>query len=145
MLGKWIMGLALAASATTLAAQDRILLSRAVFVERQSGQDADRMVERANVFHPGETVILVVEWQTRERGNSFTVSSRIPAGLQYRASSSDAQTVSIDGGKNWGRIGSLRIGNRLASVEDVTHLRWNVPKSQTISGRGKFTYSAIVR
>lgn len=132
-----IAALALAGSA---AAQERLALSRAVFVERSSA-DGLRSVAPARTLRRGDTVLLMVEWTAPASGRSFTVASAVPRALAFQRSSADVQAVSVDGGRSWGQIGSLLIGNRLASVEDVTHLRWQVqPGTQ-----GRLTYSAVVR
>ena len=47
--------------------------------------------------------------------------------------------------KRWGKLDDLRIGNRIATPEDVTHVRWHVPANQAARGAGEITYSAIVR
>ena len=144
-----LIGFLLGLASTPLSAQNSVKLSRAVFVERLSDDNLSKMVEPANQLKRGETVLLVVEWQSPPTGGSFEVSSHIPAELQYRGSSDDRQIVSIDGGRSWGEIGSLRIsdayGQRFATVEDVTHLRWQVSSRNAAYGRGQITYSAIVR
>jgi len=144
-----IIGLVLACTGTSLSAQNAVQLSRAVFVERFSADFGGNTIERATEFRKGETVVFVVEWQTAPTDSPFAVSSPIPKTLQYRGSSHDAQAVSVDGGRNWGTIGALTIsdqyGLRLASPEDVTHLRWTISANTAANGNGQFTYSAIVR
>ncbi len=140
-----ILGLGLAVASAPLAAQSSVKLSRAVFVERISPENSARVIEPAGSLRSGETVLLVVEWRSTSTNKPFTVSSPIPEKLQYRGSSHDGQLVSVDGGKSWGRIGFLRVGSRLASVEDVTHLRWNVSSRTAARRRGQMTFSAIVR
>ena len=144
-----MIGLLMGLASSPLAAQNSIELSRAVFVERLSEDNLSKVIEPASQLQRGETVLLVVEWQNPPSGGSFEVSSQIPAELQYRGSSDDRQVVSIDGGRSWGRIGALRIsdayGQRFATVEDVTHLRWLISSRNAAYGRGQITYSAIVR
>ena len=65
----------------------------------------------------------------------------MPRALSFQRAGSDAVEVSIDGGRTWGEIGLLTVGNRLASAEDVTHLRIKVAGAPA----GRMTYSAIVR
>jgi hypothetical protein len=59
------------------------------------------------------------------------------------------EEISIDGGRSWGKLGMLMIrdtsGTRLASPEDVTHVRWRIPASVAARGTGTIAYSAIVR
>lgn len=142
-IGLAIGGLACLA-ASGLAAQSAEGVSRAVYVERIAnapGGERVRTIEPADELQRGDKVVLVVEWRGREPA---MVSSAVPRPLAFQRSSSDAVEVSVDGGRNWGRLGAMRIedrdGRRLASPEDVTHLRW-----RSAAGETKLTYSAIVR
>lgn len=140
-----------------LAAQSAIEISRAVYVERQSpasGGGTMRAIEPAFTLRKGDRVVLLVEWDTQSPGfaqsaRSYTVASAVPRHLAFQGSSHDGYQVSPDGGRNWGALGRMRIadrdGSRLASPEDVTHLRWTIPASRLAAGRGRIAYSAIVR
>jgi len=135
--------------ATPLAAQNvAVALQSAVFVERL-GHTGDGRVERriepAKAFKRGDKVILMVEWTATPSAKGFTVTTAIPGTIAYQDTSEDALQVSVDGGKHWGTLGALRIGTRLASPEDVTHLRWQVGAADARRGTGRMTYSAYVR
>lgn len=129
--------------ASAVAAQSAIDISRSVYVERAA--DGSRAIEPATTLTRGDKVVLVVEWRAPAARRGFTVSSAVPRDLAFQRAGSDAVEVSTDGGRNWGRMGALKVGERLASVEDVTHLRWRVPAHAVAQGRGMLTYSAIVR
>ena len=130
-------------------ARDHARLSQAMFVERLSESGTTRNVSRAEMLSKGDRVILLVKWKTAAPGTSFTVSSAVPKALAFERSSVRSQAVSVDGGQKWGCIGELVIrdgyGERLASVEDVTHLRWQISETLAAQGSGTITYSAIVR
>ena len=136
---------ALALAAVTFAkampalAAPGVLLASDVFVEHSG--DSGRVVERAGRLHPGDRVVTVLTWR-RTGGGQFTLTNPLPRALQFEDSASDAQEVSVDGGRSWGRLGSLRVGNRVASPEDVTHIRWRI---LTPAPEGRIAYSAIVR
>lgn len=131
---------ALASSAAL--ADTGVELTRGVYVERRA-PDGSRAIEpAASALAPGERVVLIVEWRRASSGRPYTVSSAIPRSLAFQRASLDAAQVSIDGGRNWGQLGSLRSGNRIAAPEDVTHLRWQVSPAQP---RGRVTVAAIVR
>ena len=136
---------ALALAAVTFAgampalAAPGVLLASDVFVEHSG--DSGRVVERAGRLHPGDRVVTVLTWH-RTGGGQFTLTNPLPRALQFEDSASDAQEVSVDGGRSWGRLGSLRVGNRVASPEDVTHIRWRI---LTPAPEGRIAYSAIVR
>ncbi|MXO90093.1 hypothetical protein [Pontixanthobacter aquaemixtae] len=143
------LGLAICAVSIAAQAQERPQLSQAMFVENVSNDGATRAVKRADQLRKGDRVILLVKWNSNSANTGFTVSSAVPRELAFERSSVLSQAVSIDGGRNWGVLGQLVIrdkhGERIAAVEDVTHLRWKIPASRAAQGSGTITYSAIVR
>ncbi|WP_305095870.1 hypothetical protein [Croceibacterium aestuarii] len=106
-----------------------LALESAVFVERGIG--AERTVEPSVRFTRGERVVTVMRWDA-PRGN-YTVTSAVPARLQFERASSDRLEVSIDGGRTWRGAAEVQ-------PEAVTHLRWRIG-----AGSGRLSYSAIVR
>jgi hypothetical protein len=127
----------LAASAAF--AESAIDIERSVYVERAA--EGVRALEPATTLKKGDKVVLVVEWRADSPDRRFTVQSSVPHALAFQRAGSDAVEVSIDGGRNWGELGQLKAGSRLASAEDVTHLRLRVAGTPA----GRMTYSAIVR
>ncbi|ANY20540.1 hypothetical protein A6F68_02033 [Tsuneonella dongtanensis] len=123
----------------TAFAESAIDIDRSVYVERSS--EGVRALEPARTLRPGDKVVLVVEWRADSPERRFTVQSAVPRTLAFQRAGSDAVEVSIDGGRSWGDLGTLKAGTRLASAEDVTHLRMKVAGSPS----GRMTYSAIVR
>ncbi len=117
-----------------------VALDSSVFVERTG--DASRILEPARQLVPGDRVVTVLTWRREAPGGQFTVANALPRGLYYQGSATDAEEVSIDGGRNWGKLGLMRIGNRYVTAEDVTHVRWRVRSS---GASGRIAYSAIVR
>lgn len=137
-------------AASGLAAQTGV--SRAVYVERiATAPDGERVrtIEPADELRRGDTVVLMVEWRRADPDAPVIVSSAVPRPLAFQRSSSDAVEVSVDGGRSWGRLGTMRIAEggdrRLASPEDVTHLRWRFEEGSAATRAGRVTYSAIVR
>ncbi len=136
---------ALAAAAPAIAfAAPAITIDSAIFVERTRADNGAlvRSLEPASQLRRGDRVVTVVTWHHLGGERDFTVTNPLPRQLAYQASASGEEEVSIDGGRTWGRIGQLRMGNRLATAEDVTHVRWRV---QPARGRGQIAYSGIVR
>ena len=115
-------------------------LGSAVFVEKTD--DNARILQPANKLSRGDRVVTVVTWRRTSPGGRFTVTNPLPRGLYYQGSANDDEEVSVDGGRSWGKLGELRIGDRLATPEDVTHLRWRVASP---ASAGRIAYSAIVR
>ena len=139
-----ILGSALVASAslgsvTSAAAQVPVALHSTVLVERTA--DNTRILEPASRLTRGDRVVTVLAWCSVP-GQNFTLTNPMPRDVAYQGSSSGDEDVSVDGGRSWGKLGTLRIGQRLATPEDVTHVRWRI---QSARAEGRITYSAIVR
>ncbi len=125
-------------------ANPAVALDSAVFVER-SVPDAGRMLEPAQNLRRGDRVVYIVSWYRMGGRGSFVVTNPLPRSVSYQGSASGNEEVSVDNGRTWGRLGTLRIGNRMATPEDVTHVRWLVDSVQAARGSGRIAYSAIVR
>lgn len=123
-----------------------VKLANAVFVERHDESERARVLEPARTLRRGDKLVYVVSWQTNAaRPERFTITNPLPRTVSYQRSASTAEEVSVDGGKRWGKLEALRIGERIATPEDVTHVRWHVPPVVAARGSGRITYSAIVR
>lgn len=153
MLGKIItrmlclgLGLTISTVISPMAANaaPNIATDSAVFVER-SGSDRSRVLEPATAVTRGERVITIVRWYNLGGDGAFTITNPLPRDIAYQKSSHSNEEVSVDGGRSWGHLGQLRIGSRLASPEDVTHVRWRIPAPVAASGTGQIAYSGIVR
>jgi hypothetical protein len=135
---------ALAAPVVASAGTPTIVTSSAVYVERREA-GTTRQLEAADRFDKGERVVTILRWQRRAGSGGFTITNPLPRAIAYQTSSRRDEQVSVDGGRNWGRLGQLMIGNRLASPEDVTHVRWRISPQIAARGRGQIAYSGIVR
>jgi len=138
--------------ATPAAAQQGVSLESSVFIERTSHTDDGRIMRRiepASRLIRGDRVVLVVEWRAVENGKPFAVTSPIPGTLRFQRSGQEGEQVSVDGGRNWGELGEIKVREgttmRLASAADVTHVRWQVSSREASLGSGRITYSAVVR
>lgn len=150
---------ALAAAAVALAAlatpaqAARVILRSSVFVERaeQLGQGTSvRTVSKATTVAPGDRLVYQLNWRRDEQASEgFTVTTPLPRHVSYQRSADGREEVSADGGRTWGRLGQLRVRDadgrmRDALPEDVTHVRWQVPRQIALAGEGRIIYSAIV-
>ena len=110
----------------------------AVYRERAVG--SDRLIEPAGQLRSGDKVVLLVRWRAADDRDGFTVTTPVPSALAYQRDSSDVVEVSVDGGRNWGRLDALK-----ARPDQVTHLRWRIGAQAAAKGTGSFAYSALVR
>jgi len=122
-------------------AAERVTTDSAVYVERV-GESRSRSLEPVSTLRPGDRIVTVLTWKREAPGGGFTLTNPMPRPLYYQGSANSDEEVSVDGGRSWGRLGALRLGSRLATPEDVTHLRWRVTSP---GATGRIAYSAIVR
>lgn len=137
------MALALAVPAAALAAP-LIALDSAVFVERTK-PGKGRMLQPAASLKRGDRVVYVVSWYRMGGTGAFTVTYPMPKTVWYQGSADGSEEVSLDGGKRWGKLEQMKVGSRVATPEDVTHVRWRISAQEAARGSGEITYSAIVR
>ncbi len=133
-----------AALAAPALANPLVALDSAVFVERAAAQSG-RLLEPAVRLSPGDRVVYVVNWTRMGGQGGFVVTNPLPPSVAFQGSANGDEEVSADGGQNWGKLGALRLGQRLATAEDVTHVRWRVDPGLAARGAGSITYSGIVR
>ncbi|GGC22600.1 hypothetical protein GCM10011371_07880 [Novosphingobium marinum] len=136
--------LAVAAFAFAGVAEARVSTDSSVYVERGSRGDM-RTLENVDSLSPGDRIVTIVRWKRQDGRGGFTITNPLPEAVAYQSSGQPYEEVSVDGGRTWGRLGTLRIGTRLASPEDVTHVRWHIPARRAAQGRGQIAYSGIVR
>lgn len=128
-----------------------VSVDSAVYVEHASNNSGSltRSLQLADRLSRGDRIVTILTWQKQGGPNSgnagFTVVNPLPRKVAYQGSARDDEQVSVDGGHNWGRLGELSVGTRLATAEDVTHVRWHVDPRQAALGQGRIAYSAIVR
>lgn len=139
-----VLALCLALPAAPALANPLVALDSAVFIERGMPQSG-RLLEPAAQLSRGDRVVYVVNWTRMGGQGGFTVTNPLPRAVAFQGSANGDEEVSIDGGRLWGKLGALRVGQRLATAEDVTHVRWRVAPALAARGAGSITYSGIVR
>jgi len=132
------------ASAAPTHATPNVAMDSAVFVERLLPGNV-RQLEPAQNLRRGDRIITIVRWHRLGGDGGFVITNPMPRAIAYRESARADERVSVDGGRTWGRLGSLRIGDRIASPEDVTHVRWRITPDSALMGRGNIAYSGVVR
>ncbi len=126
------------------AAAPLVALDSDVFVERFV-PNKGRLLQPANALRRGDRVVYIVSWTRMGGAGGFIVTNPLPRQVYFQGSADGREEVSVDGGRTWGKLESLRIAGRLATPEDVTHVRWKVAPNEAARGTGQITYSAIVR
>ena len=79
----------------------------------------------------------------------FVVTNPVPAAVAWTGDSSANVEASVDGGRSFGALPSLKVKGangqpRAAAPADVTHLRWTLA-SIAPGGTGQLSYRGVVR
>jgi uncharacterized repeat protein (TIGR01451 family) len=144
---------ALSVPAVALAAND-VALTSAMFVERSMPQPDGKtkvMLEQPKSVPPGAKLVFVLSYrnQGKAAATNFTVTNPIPVGVAFDSTSDAGASYSVDGGKTWGLLTSLRVSargtSRPALSEDVTHIRWILKTPIPVGGTGKLSFRGLVK
>lgn len=126
-----------------------------VFVERQvmraDGSKAT-LLEKPNRVTPGDSLVFVVKYKNigTAPASNMVVTNPLPTAVAFNGTADGLELVSVDGGKKWGPLGTLRIGladgkSRAAQMTDVTHIKWNLNQKLTVGAEGKLIFRGVVR
>ncbi|HMJ93183.1 MAG TPA: hypothetical protein VK472_03690 [Allosphingosinicella sp.] len=146
--------LALAAPSAAWAA-DSVSLTSEVLVEHVKPQaDGSSKVvrEEPSVVTPGDNLVFLLSYRNggAQPATGFVVTNPIPASVAFTGGESDGAIVSIDGGKSWGPLASLKVANadgsmRAATPDDVTHIRWSFAQPIAAGRAGQLSFRGVVK
>jgi uncharacterized repeat protein (TIGR01451 family) len=150
-----ILTILAALTAIPAMAASPVELSSDIFVETQKKR-ADgsfaTTLETPKMILPGDQLVFVVRYRnaSAKPASNFTVTNPIPAAISFSGTSDGAEVVSVDGGKNWGKLPQLRVNNadgssRPALMTDVTHIKWNMNQVLAAGDAGKLIFRGVVK
>lgn len=155
MLFRVALLLSVIATPVAAEAKNAIALSSDIFVESNeiSADGKSRIVlSEPKRIVPGDTLIFVVRYQntSAQAARNFVVTNPLPSAVAYVGDAGEESEVSVDGGRNWGALGVLKINRadgsaRAATADDVTHIRWKVGQDLPAGQTGKFVYRGRVK
>ena len=100
---------------------------------------------------PGNRLLFSTSYRNESAApvQNFVVTNPVPAGIAVAAPDAASLTVSVDGGKTWGKLAALVVKDtkgaaRPAQAGDVTHVRWTLATIAPGTG-GAVAYHAIVK
>ena len=144
---------ALFAPAAAFAAGNVSLTSK-VFVERvKPGADGKPVAvrEEPGVVTPGDKLVFVLGYRNAgaEPATGFTLTNPIPPSVAFTGSDDASAVVSVDGGKSWGALASLKVAqpdgsSRPAVAADVTHIRWSLGRPIAAGSSGELSFRGVV-
>ena len=141
------------AAAQTTPAPATVSLKTKVMIEKtvtENGTSSTKLVELKNVV-PGDRLVYTFRYRNdgAVAATNYVMIDPLPSAVVLAPDSATGADLSVDGGKTWGPLASLKIsdgqgGIRSASASDVTHLRVTI--AQIAPGAtGQFEFHAIVR
>ena len=103
------------------------------------------------VVVPGNRLVFSTSYRNEGAApvQNFVVTNPVPEGIAVAAPDAASLTVSVDGGKSWGKLAALTVKDakgvvRPAQAADVTHVRWTLASIAPGTG-GAVAYHAIVK
>lgn len=145
--------LALLAPAAAFAA-DSVSLTSKVFVERvKTGADGKPVTvrEEPGVVTPGDKLVFVLGYRNGgpQPATGFTLTNPIPPSVAFTGGDDAGAVVSVDGGKSWGALASLKVvqadgTSRPAVAADVTHIRWSFARPIAAGSGGELSFRGVV-
>ena len=149
----WLALLAFLAPATAFAAEDVSLTSK-VLVERvKPGADGKPVTvrEEPGVVTPGDKLVFVLSYRNGggQPATGFTLTNPIPSSVAFTGSDDASAVVSVDGGRKWGALASLKVvaadgTSRPAVAADVTHIRWSFGRPIAAGSGGELSFRGVV-
>jgi uncharacterized repeat protein (TIGR01451 family) len=135
-------------------AADSVSLTSKVFVERvKPGADGKPVTvrEEPGVVTPGDRLAFVLSYRNAgaQPATGFTLTNPIPSAVAFVGSDDSSAAVSVDGGKSWGALASLKVAaadgtSRPAVAADVTHIRWSFAQPIAAGGSGQLSFRGVV-
>lgn len=136
-------------------AADNVALTSFVFVEKTVaavGQKPKVVLAEPKVVLPGDKLVFILNYRNlgSAPARNFVVTNPMPGAVAFQGTNDQQAIVSVDGGRNWGRLSELRLREkdgsaRSARAEDVTHVRWTLKQDVPAGAQGKLSFRGIVR
>ncbi len=125
-----------------------------VQVTDKNGKITKKTVPVAKVV-PGDEVIYVISYANKGKqpADNVVITNPVPAPVAFRAGTSAAagatDTVSVDGGKTFGKLEALAVPGadgkpRAATGADVTHVQWKLNAPVKAGASGSVSYRVVI-
>lgn len=143
-----LVALVALAVATTASAAGPLSVTTRMLVEQRSvaadGTTRVALVEPRHVV-PGDRVVVVLAY--RNTGTQpiadLVLASPVPRGTALRAAPGGGE-VSVDG-RRFAALAALSVGTRPAGLDDVTAVRWRLPRTLAPGAQGELTFQAVLK
>lgn len=155
ILSAALLVLSSAAHSQVAPAAKGVSIASSAFVVRQvadaSGKMKNTLAPPDRVI-PGDALVFVLEYRNggTKPATPFVINNPIPASVIFTGVEQPWALVSVDGGKNFGTLTTLKIAKsdgtmRPAIPQDVTAIRWSFAKPIMPGAAGKVSFYAVVK
>lgn len=137
---------ALAVATTASAAGPLSVTTRMLVEQRSVAADGTTRVALVAPKHvvPGDRVVVVLAY--RNTGTQpiadLVLASPVPRGTALRAA--PGGELSVDG-RRFAALAGLSVGSRPAGLDDVTAVRWRLPRPLAPGGAGELSFQAVLK
>ena len=148
------IAIAIPAAALAQTAQPVTLVSKAFVVKQvpdASGKPKNTLVAPERVV-PGEALVFMLDYTNTgtKPAIGFVINNPIPAAVIYTGAEQPWATVSVDGGKSFGALATLKVAKpdkslRPALPTDVTTVRWKFAQPIAPAATGRVMYFGMVK
>lgn len=153
-MNKILFALALAIPGAAVA-QNAVALKSTVYVARAvtdaQGKKKNQLFAPDRVL-PGEALVIMLEYKNNSAkpAANFVINNPIPAAISYTGVEQPWAQVSVDGGKTYGALATLKVTagdatTRPALPSDVTHVRWKFAQPIAPAASGRVMYYGTVK
>jgi uncharacterized repeat protein (TIGR01451 family) len=136
-------------------AANSVALSSEVFLERTVSETDGKpkvVLLAPKVVTPGDRLIFILNYHNvgATPASNFVITNPLPEAVSYQGTADPTAQVSIDGGRVWGALATLKVQEadstfRAARLEDVTHVRWAMKNAIPAGAQGKLSFRGLVR
>ncbi|MFM9851232.1 MAG: hypothetical protein ACKVOJ_00290 [Sphingomonadaceae bacterium] len=146
----------IAAALPTLAsAQNAVTIKSDIFVARTvtdaQGNKKNTLVAPTRVL-PGEPLAIIINYANTgtKPATNFVIDNPVPKAVTFTGVAEAWAVVSVDDGKTFGPLTTLKIKNpdgtvRAAQPSDVVAVRWTLAKPIVPGGTGKVMFYGVVK
>lgn len=147
--------LALVQAASAQQAAQPVTLKSETFVAKAvvdaNGNKKNELQPALKVL-PGDPLVFLLSWKnnTNKPVSGFVINNPVPDNTVYTGAREPAPMVSVDGGKTFGPLATLKVKGadgrpRPANPTDVTGLRWTLAQPIPPGGTGNVAFFALVK
>ncbi len=135
-------------------AQGQVSTKMTPFVEktvRDVNGGTKLVLEEPSKVFPGDKIVYVLSYHNvgQTAAANFAITDPIPQHLVFDGTPDATALVSVDGGKSWGALATLKVatpnGVRSARPDDVTHVRWALKSAIPAGAEGKLSFRGTVK